>query len=144
MFFSASCGQTSRKAEESKEKTVQLHNHHPEISFSGSNTGLGDGAAIERTDVPMCSLTGFFHGEAGRLLAAHGGTRGAPGCVAERPWPWPPEGTSCRVTEVALCRFTAEGAKERGTLRPAFSCPQTSLSQHPELWPVVGSRRNSI
>lgn len=47
VFFSASCGQTSRKAEESKEKTVQFHNHRPEIGFLGSNMGLGDGAAME-------------------------------------------------------------------------------------------------
>ena len=47
VFFSASCGQTSRKAKESKEKTVQFHNHRPEIGFLGSNMGLGDGAAIE-------------------------------------------------------------------------------------------------
>ena len=127
----------------SKEKTVQLHNHCPEIGFSRSNTGLGDGAAIERT-APMCSLCEFFHGQAGQLLAALGGTRGAPGCVAGRLWPWPPEGMSCRVTGVALCGFAAEGAKKRGALRPAFSCPETSPRQHPEFWPVVGSRRNSI
>lgn len=68
----------------------------------GLTAGLGDGAAVERADVPIGSLSGSLPGEAGRLLAAldlaHRVSRGAPGCAAERLQPWALQGASCRVT----------------------------------------------
>ena len=68
----------------------------------GLTAGLGDGAAVERADVPICSLSGSLPAEAGRLLAAldsaHGVSRGAAGCAAERLQRWTPQGASGRVT----------------------------------------------
>lgn len=111
MFFSAGCSQTSTKATGEQRRTDGLNHHHPDIGNSGSNAGLGGGgAAAERTDVYICSLSGSLPREARRLPAALdlapletssglGQHTGGPGCAAERLQLWAPkEGASCTVT----------------------------------------------
>ena len=130
VFFSASCGQTSRKAKESKEKTVQFHNHRPEIGFLGSNMGLGRWGCHRELIFPCVACGGSFTELLGGSLQPWAWPTVGPevplAVLLKDCGPGPPMGTSCRFTGVALCGFAAEGAKERGALGPYFSCPQTS------------------
>lgn len=80
----------------------------------------------------MCSLRGFFHGAAGRLLAAlglaHSGTRGAPGCVAERLRPWTPDGDKLQVHGGGPVWVRSGGSQGKGSTRTFLLLP-TNLTQ---------------